>query len=401
MVTQDERTHSAVKGWLGVAAITASLFVFLTTELMPVGLLTPVSSDLNITVGAAGLMVTLYGISAGLGVPFVVAWTRRVNRRLLLSLLLVVLAVGNLITALAPSYPLVLTTRLIMGFANGAFWAIGIGMAMRIVPGRHANRAAAIVMSGISIATVLGIPLGTVLESVTSWQTTFFIWSGLSVLVFLAVAILVPSLPSANAVSVREVFGLPFRNVRLRLVLVTVVLFVLGHFGAFTFMRPYLESSSSSSSTFITVCLIIFGIGGAVGNFVAGHTVAKNLVGSFVVGGLVLVAALLLLLTTGHGAGGALIALVFWGIAYGVMQLSQLTMTQTAAPETFEAAMSLNTMAYNTSIALGALFAGLFADNVGITSVVWFGIVLVAASLLFTIGSNRRATTPELATVGS
>src|SRR3954451_8731336 len=102
MATQDERQNSTWRAWLGVAAITASLFVFLTTELMPVGLLTPVSTSLGISVGIAGLMVTLYGVSAGLGVPFIVAWTRRVNRRVLLSALLAVLTVGNLVTAISP-----------------------------------------------------------------------------------------------------------------------------------------------------------------------------------------------------------------------------------------------------------------------------------------------------------
>src|SRR4051812_47345683 len=103
--TQDEspRPLPAARGWLGVAAITASLFVFLTTELMPVGLLTPLSTSLDISVGAAGLMVTLQGISAGLGVTFIVAWTRRVNRRVLLSALLAVLALGNLVTAVSPN----------------------------------------------------------------------------------------------------------------------------------------------------------------------------------------------------------------------------------------------------------------------------------------------------------
>ncbi|WP_414945341.1 MFS transporter [Amycolatopsis sp. cmx-11-32] len=392
MVNRTESAHSTLKGWAGVAAITASLFVFLTTELMPVGLLTPVSSSLGISVGVAGLMVTLYGVSAGLGVPFIVAWTRRINRRVLLSTLLAILAVGNLITALAPSYPLVLATRLVMGFANGAFWAIGVGMAMRIVPDRHANRAAAVVMSGISIATVLGMPLGTILESLTGWQTTFLIWSGLSVLVFLAVVILVPSLPSANAVSVREVFSLPRVNVRLRSVLITVVLFVLGHFGVYTFIRPFLEGDSSASPTFITVCLVVFGLGGAAGNFVAGYFVSKNVLASFTVGAVSLVVSLVLLLTIGHGQAGVMIALVLWGLSYGVVQLSQLTMTQQSAPDTFEAAMSLNTLAYNTSIALGALFAGLLADNAGITSVVWFGAVLTAASLFFTVGTRRVRT---------
>ncbi|UBU08296.1 MFS transporter [Nonomuraea gerenzanensis] len=378
-----------LRAWLGVAAITASLFVFLTTELMPVGLLTPVSSSLHISVGVAGLMVTLYGVSAGLGVPFIVAWTRRVNRRVLLSALLVILTVGNCVTAVAPTFPLVLTTRLVMGFASGVFWAIGVSMAMRLVPERQASRAAAVVMSGISIAAVVGIPLGTVLESLTDWRTTFLIWSGLSALVLLAVATTVPSLPSANAVPVREVFVLPFRNVPLRLVLCTVVLFVLGHFGAYTFVRPFLEGNTSAAPAFITVVLMIYGVGGAIGNFIAGYTVNRSLRGSFIAGCAGLVVSLLLLLTIGHGQAGSIVALVLWGVSFGVVQLCQVNMTQAAAPDTFEAAMSLNTMAYNTSIAIGALVGGLLADHLGVTSVVWFGVALTAGSLLLTLVTGR------------
>lgn len=387
--------QSPARAWLGVAAITASLFVFLTTELMPVGLLTPLSESLDISVGVAGLMVTLYGVSAGLAVTFIVAWTRRVNRRVLLSTLLVVLALGNLITAVAPNYPAVLATRLIMGFASGVFWAIGVSMAMRLVPERHASRAAAVVMSGISIATVVGVPLGTILEDLTSWRTTFLIWAGLSLLVLLAVAAVLPSLPSANAVSVREVFGLPRHNARLRLVLTAVVLFVLGHFGAYTFVRPFLEDTASASAVFITVVLMLFGLGGAVGNFIAGYTVNKSLRGSFIVGSVGLVTSLLLLLAIGGGKAGAVIALILWGVSFGVVQLSQVNMTLAAAPETFEAAMSLNTMAYNTSIALGALFGGLFADHLGVTNIAWFGVILTAAALLLIATTGGRTTHPS------
>ncbi len=390
-----ESPPSSARGWLGVAAITASLFVFLTTELMPVGLLTPLSESLDISVGAAGLMVTAQGVAAGLGVPFIVAWTRRVDRRALLTTLLAVLAVGNLVTAVSPNYPLILGTRLCMGFASGVFWAIGVSMAMRIVPERHANRAAAVVMSGISIATVVGIPLGTVIEAQTDWRTTFGIWAGLSVLVFLAVAALVPSMPSQNAVSVREVFSLPVRNGQLRTVLFMVVFFVLGHFGAYTFVRPYLEDTADASSAFITTVLIIFGVGGAVGNFVAGYTVNRSLRGTFVIGLTGLLAALLLLRGVGNAEQGAVLALVLWGLSFGAVQLSQINMTLAAAPQTFEAAMSLNTMAYNTCIALGALFGGLFADHVGVTSVIWFGAALATASLLLRLGTGRGKQPPN------
>lgn len=387
---REERPHSALRGWLGVAAITASLFAFLTTELMPVGILTPVSTSLGISVGVAGLMVTVYGVSAGLGVPFIVAWSRRVNRRVLLSALLAVLAAGNLVTAVSPNYPLVLATRLTMGFASGVFWAIGVSMAMRLVPERQASRAAAVVMSGISIAAVVGMPLGTFLEDLTGWRTTFLIWSGLSALVFLAVAAVIPSLPSRNAVPVREVFALPLRNVRLRSVMFTVVLFVLGHFGAYTFVRPFLEGDSDASPASITGLLMAYGIGGALGNFIAGHTATRHLRATFVTACSGLVASLLLLLTVGHWTAAPVVLLVVWGVSFGAWQLCQVNMTLAAAPDTFEAAMSLNTLAYNTSIAVGALFGGLFADHLGVRSVLWFGAALTAASLLVTLAGVRR-----------
>jgi predicted MFS family arabinose efflux permease len=228
-------------------------------------------------------------------------------------------------------------------------------------------------------------------ESLTSWRTTFLIWAGLSALVFLAVALIVPSLPSQNAVSVREVFGLPVKNVRLRLVLGIVVLFVLGHFGAYTFVRPFLEGNASATPVFITVALMIFGAGGAIGNFIAGHIVTKSVRASFIVGGAGLVGSLLLLLAIGHGQAAPIILLAVWGMSFGVVQLSQLTMTQAAAPDTFEAAMSLNTLAYNTSIAIGALVGGLFVDHLGVRSVIWFGAALTAASLLVVL-STRRTT---------
>lgn len=397
MTTQDlartDRSGSTVRPWLGVAAITASLFVFLTTELMPVGLLTPLSTSLGVPVGVGGLMVTLYGVSAGLGVPFIVAWSRRVNRRVLLTVLLAILTAGNLVTSVAPNFPLMLATRLCMGFASGVFWAIGVSMAMRLVPGRHASRAAAIVMSGISVATVVGIPLGILLESRTDWRTTFLIWSGLSLVVALVVAVVIPSLPSDNAVPVRAVFTLPVSNGRLRLVMVMVVLFVLGHFGAYTFVRPFLEGESAASPAYITALLMVYGAGGAAGNFIAGHVASRNFRGGFIVGCVGVTGALVMLLAVGHWRVGQVVALVLWGISFGVVQLCQVNLTQTAAPETFEAAMSLNTMAYNTSIALGALFGGLLADRAGVHIVVGFGIALTAASLVVTLLAGRQLKT--------
>jgi predicted MFS family arabinose efflux permease len=321
-------------------------------------------------------------VTAGLGVPFITASTRRVNRRLLRSALLAVLAAGNLVTAAAPDFALVMATRLLMGFANGAFWAVGVSMAMRLVPAHHANRAASITLSGISIATVVGIPLGTLLAGVSSWRTTFLIWSGISALVFVAVAVTVPSLPSDSAVPVREVFGLPRRNAGLRVVMVTVVLYVLGHFAAYTFVRPFLEKDASASATSITVLLMVYGAGGAVGNFLAGYTVTKSLRTSYLSARAGLVVSLLLLLAVGRSPVGAAVALALWGVCFGAANLCQINLTLAAAPDRFEAAMSINTLGYNLSIAFGALAGGVSADAFGVSSAVCCGVVVTALSVL-------------------
>ncbi|MCK2218231.1 MFS transporter [Actinomadura sp. ATCC 31491] len=382
MTTVITEPRSQVRAWLGVAAITASLFVFVTTELMPVGLLTPVSAGLSVSVGLAGMMVTLYGVSAGVGVPFLVAWSRTVNRRALLATLLAIMAAGNLVTAVSPNFPIVLAARLVTGFAHGVFWAIGVAMAMRLVPGEKASKAAAVVLSGMSIATVVGMPLGTFIESLTDWRTTFLIWSGLSLVVLLAVVLTLPSLPSQSAIPVREVFALPVRNGRLRVVMITVALYVLGHFGAYTFIRPFMEQRAGASAAWVTGLLIVFGVGGAVGNFVAGHTAGKNMRATFVVACSGLVASLLLLLAIGGSPAGLAVAVVLWGVSFGAANLCQVNMMLAAAPDTFEAAMSLNTMGYNISIALGALLGGLFAGGFGTAGAVWFGVALTVIALL-------------------
>ena len=381
------------RAWAGVAAITASLFVFVTTELMPVGLLTPVSAGLSVSVGLAGMMVTLYGVSAGVGVPFLVAWSRKVDRRTLLAALLVVMALGNLATAVSPNFALLLAARLVTGFAHGVFWAIGVAMAMRLVPGDKASKAAAVVLSGMSIATVAGMPLGTFVESLTDWRTTFLIWSGLSLVVLFAVVVTLPPLPSQSAIPVREVFALPLRNGRLRIVMTTVALYVLGHFGAYTFIRPFMEQNAGVTPVWVTGLLIVFGIGGAAGNFIAGHTVGKNLRGTFVVACTGLVASLLLVLLIGGHPVGLAVAVVLWGVSFGAANLCQINLMLAAAPDTFEAAMSLNTMGYNISIALGALLGGLFATGFGTTGAVWFGVASTLAALLTAAGSPIRTRT--------
>lgn len=380
--------HGTGRSWLGVGVITLSLFTFVTTELMPVGLLTPVGHSLNITAGTAGLMVTFFGLAAGLGAPALMSWTSRVDRRMLLTALLLVLTVGNLVTATANTFPVVVMARLIMGFANGLFWAIGIGTAVRLVPEHRAGRASSVALSGISIAAVVGIPMGTLLEDLTSWRTTFVIWAGLSLICAVLVGATLPRLPSTSSTTVGEVFRLPLDNPLLRRVIAAMALFVLGHFAVYTYLRPWLEESSGASPTTIVILLVVYGIAGAAGNFLAGHWAQHRAGLAFLMACLGVATSLVLLRYGTSRAVTAAAVLTLWGIAFGAANLCQVSLVLRSAPESFEAAMSINTLAYNTSIALGALAGGVLADDNGITAAIWLGAAFCAVSVLAQLASR-------------
>ncbi|WP_430407114.1 MFS transporter [Janibacter sp. G349] len=303
------------------------------------------------------------------------------DRRILLACLLAVLMVGNVLTALVDAYPLVLLARLCMGFANGLFWAIGVGTAVRLVPGQLAGRASAIVLSGISIAAVAGVPLGTLMGNVTGWRAAFLAWGGLSLLSLLAVLATLPRLPSQGGFAVAQVLALPVRNTLLRRVVIAMFLLVLGHFAAYTYARPWLEESTMATPTFIVIVLIVFGVGGAVGNIVGGRLAEKRPGWFFAVasGGVLL--AVLLLPTVSWSLWLVVLVLTLWGFAFGASNVAEVKVVLTAAPSAFEAAMSINTLAYNTSLALGALAGGMLVDLVGVDGAIVLAAVICALSL--------------------
>lgn len=391
-IKTEEANVSVTRGWLGVGVITLSLFAFVTTELMPVGVLTPVSAGLGITTGLAGLMVTCFGLAAGLGAPVLMSWTSRIDRRHLLSVLLIILVIGNVGTALAPHFGVVLAARLGTGFANGLFWAIGVGTAIRLVPDGHAARATALTLSGISIATVAGIPLGTLLESLTDWRTTFLIWAAVALVASVAAMAVLPAMPSGSATTVREVLRLPADNLPLRNIVVTMVLYVLGHFTIYTYLRPWLEDTSSASPPTVVVLLVVYGVAGAVGNFLAGHLSRGRPRRVYALACSGVVSALLLLALTDASALAAGLVLILWGVSFGAANLCQVNLVLAAAPGAFEAAMSINTLAYNTSIALGALLGGLVVDDLGLSAALATAIALCALSLMVQAVCAPRAT---------
>ncbi|MGC7095995.1 MFS transporter [Amycolatopsis lurida] len=373
--------HRSRTGWFGVAATAAATFTVVTSEMLPVGLLTPIGSALAVSEGVAGLTLTITGLVAAVSAPLLTPVLGRLDRRTALVALVLVLAVGNLLSAWSPGFGVMVVARALVGVGMGGVWAIAAGLGARLVPGRPA--ATALIFSGIAVASVLGVPLGTYLGELAGWRAAFAVAGGLAVVVAIALAVLLPRLPAEPGLRLGGVLRLAADR-RVATGLAVVALLVTGHFAAYTYVRPVLEQVSGVSPALLGTLLLGYGLAGVAGNFVAGWAVARSPRWTLVVLGGVLAGTVLLIPLLGIGA---VVLLVVWGLAYGGVSVSTQTWLLASVPRAREAGSALFVGVFNAAIAAGALAGGRIADGLGVTAVLWLGGALaIAAAVVAGLG---------------
>ncbi|MFE1479126.1 MFS transporter [Streptomyces cyaneofuscatus] len=380
--------RSPVKGWLAVMAVTLGIFSLMTSELLPVGLLTPVGTALDVSEGTAGLMVTVPGLVAAVSAPVVTVATGRIDRRIVLVVLIGLMGAANLASAFATGFTVVLVARFLIGVSVGGFWSIAGGIALRLVPARHVARATAVIFGGVETASVLGVPTGTFLGDLSGWRTAFGAVGVLGLVSLVCMLFLMPRIPAGQSLTFSALPRVFVRNAGVRIGIALTFLVITGHFLAYTFVRPVLQGDGIGDRS-IGVLLLTFGIAGICGNFIAGALVARRLRHCVMGISVVLTSGMVLLAVVDTGASaGAL--LVLWGLGYGAVPVTFQTWILDAAPDATEAATSLHVSAFNLSIALGALFGGFAVDGIGTTSVLWIGAGLTLLALVV-VGGARRA----------
>ncbi|GAA0961517.1 MFS transporter [Actinocorallia libanotica] len=384
--------RSALKGWLAVAAVTLGIFALMTSELLPVGLLTPVGDALDVSPGTAGLMVTVPGLVAAFSAPLVTVATGRVDRRLVLVVLIGLMGAANLASAFATDFAVVLAARFLIGVSVGGFWSIAGGIALRLVPERHVGRATAVIFGGVETASVLGVPTGTLLGELGGWRTAFAAVGVLGLAALLFLLFLLPELPAERSVALADLPALFRGNAGVRIGLGMAFLLITGHFAAYTFVRPILQGDGVDEGM-ISVFLLVFGVAGLLGNFVAGALVSWHLRRTVtgVAAAFTAVMALMALPPGGTARTAALLAL--WGLAYGAVPVTLQTWMNRAAPDAREAASSLFVSVFNLSISLGALFGGFAFDSSAAGAPLWLGGALCAFTL-FLVGLPGKGKAP-------
>jgi DHA1 family inner membrane transport protein len=371
---------------IALLALTLSAFAIGTTEFVIVGLLPTVAADLGIALPSAGLLVSLYAAGVAFGAPVLTALTGRLPRKALLLGLMALFTVGNLLAWQAPGYESLIAARVLTGLAHGVFFSIGSTIATSLVPRERAASAIAIMFTGLTVALVTGVPLGTFIGQHFGWRATFLAVSALGVVAFVGSWMFVPRnirhTPPATLAQRAKVLAEP----RLLLVYAKTAIGYGGSFIPFTFLAPILTEVSGFTAGAVGWVMLVYGVSVAFGNIWGGKLADR--VGPIPALRMIfaLLAAVLLVFTfTAPHQWLALATVLLWGaVAFGNVPALQVYVVKQAeryAPQAVDVASGLNIAAFNLGIAGAAWAGGLIVTHLGLIHTPWIGALVVLVSL--------------------
>ncbi|MFI8913837.1 MFS transporter [Streptomyces sp. NPDC053513] len=366
---------------LALLALAVGAFGIGTTEFVIMGLLPQIAADYGVTIPTAGLLVTGYALGVVIGAPLLTAFGTKVSRKRMLMLLMGLFVVGNLLSAVAPSFGLMLTGRVVASLAHGSFFGIGSVVAAELVAPDKKAGAIATMFTGLTVANIVGVPLGTFVGQTVGWRTTFAVVAVLGVIGLLGVAKLVPAMPRPEGAHLRRELT-AFRNPQVLLAMAMTVLGFGGVFAAITYIAPMMTEVAGYSDGAVTWLLVLFGAGMFLGNLLGGRYADRALMPLLyaTLGGLAVVLALFTVVA--HDKILAAIAILLVG-ALGfatVPPLQKRVLDQAHGAPTLASAVNIG--AFNLGNALAAWLGGLvIAAGFGYTAPNWVGAVLAAAAL--------------------
>ncbi|MER6978081.1 MFS transporter [Streptomyces carpinensis] len=372
---------------LALFALAIGAFGIGTTEFVIMGLLPEIAGDYGVSIPTAGLLVTGYALGVLVGAPLMTVLGTKVSRKKMLMLLMGLFVVGNLLSALAPSFPLMLTGRIVTSLAHGAFFGIGSVVAADLVAADKKAGAIATMFTGLTVANIVGVPLGTFVGQAVGWRTTFGLVAALGVVGLFGIAKLVPAMPRPEGARLRRELA-AFRNAQVILAMAMTVLGFGGVFAAITYIAPMMTHVAGYSDGAVTWLLVLFGVGMFLGNLLGGRYADRALLPMLytTLGGLAVVLALFTL--TAHNKVLAAVTILLVG-ALGfatVPPLQKRVLDQAHGAPTLASAVNIG--AFNLGNALSAWLGGIvIADGLGYTAPNWVGAILAAAALVIAFWS--------------
>ncbi|MFC0212986.1 MFS transporter [Paenibacillus chartarius] len=376
------KQQTATKSFsLSLLSLTAGAFAIGMTEFVIMGLLPNVAGDLNVSISAAGQLITMYALGVAVGAPILTILTHKMPQKKLLVFLMMLFILGNGISVAAPNYAVLMGARLITALTHGTFFGVGAVIASGLVhPDKRAG-AVSIMMAGLTIANIIGVPLGTFIGQHWGWRASFGTIAVMGLITLIGILLFIPALRQEKPVSVvRQVAALA--SPKLLAFLLIAVLGNAGLFAVFTYITPLLVQVTGFAEHSVTWILILFGCGVTIGNIVGGKLADWKLMPSIL--GIYLAICLLLTIFTFtvHNPIAAVLTIFLWGAGsfavFPGMQVRIMSLAKSAPA----LASTTSHSAGNLGNATGAFIGGAVITHMSLTSLPWVGAVLVGSALL-------------------
>ncbi|QXH33981.1 MFS transporter [Pseudomonas muyukensis] len=379
---------------LALLALTLAAFAIGTTEFVIVGLIPTIANDLAVTLPSAGLLVSLYALSVAIGAPLLTAMTGRVPRKLLLVGLMALFTAGNLVAWQAPSYESLIMARILTGLAHGVFFSVGSIIATSLVAKEKAASAIATMFSGMTVAFVTGIPLGTFIGQHFGWRVTFLVVAAFGLMALIGALLFVPKriAHSEPAPLLRQLRVM--LQPRLLLVYAMTAVGYGGSLIAFTFLAPILQDIAGFGANSVALVLLAYGVSVALGNIWGGRLADRKgpVQALSIIFALLAVVLMVLTFTAPHPLLVVATVLAWGAVAFGNVPGLQVYVVQQAekvAPDAVDVAAGFNIAAFNLGVAGGSWGGAQVVQHLGLGHTPWIAALVTLGALALTVYSGR------------
>ncbi|PID25203.1 MFS transporter [Sporosarcina sp. P7] len=369
-------------------ALAISAFAIGTTEFVSVGLLPLIAQDLDISVSLAGLTISLYAIGVMIGAPILTSLTSRLPRKTVLIWIMVIFIIGNSIAFAATSLSVLLFARIISAFSHGVFMSIGATIAADLVPENRRASAISIMFTGLTVATITGVPFGTFIGQHMGWRSAFVLIVIIGVIGLVSNSLLIPSNLRQSAPTTLSDQMKLLTNGRLLLVFTITALGYGGTFVVFTYLSPLLQEVTGFKQSTVVMILLVYGIAIAMGNMLGGKLANKNPIDALFYMFIAQAVILFLLTFTAPFKVAGLITIILMGIFAFMnvpgLQVYVVILAERFIPRAIDVASAINIAAFNAGIAIGSYLGGMVTDSIGIIHTPWIGASMVMFAAILT-----------------
>ena len=375
---------------LGLLALAVGAFGIGVTEFAPMGMLPVIAADLQVSIPAAGLLVSAYAMGVLIGAPLMTLTTGRIDRRTLLIALMGIFTLGNALSAVAGGYWMLMAARVVTSFNHGAFFGVGSVVAASLVPPDKRAGAVAAMFTGLTVATIGGVPAATWVSEAIGWRTAFAGIAGVGAIAMMSLRLALPSLPAAEGGDMRAELRVLTRGPVVMALALTTIGFG-GVFTVFTYIVPILRDVTHGSTGYVTAMLMLFGVGATIGNGVGGRLADRSIDRALMTMLAIMALTLLTFTVLMQGPVTAAIAILIWGISsFAIVPPLQMRVMD-AASDAPNLASAMNIGAFNLGNAIGAaLGGGVIGAGLGLPTVSLAGAAMAVAALVLLLALRRQ-----------